>query len=252
MANIDGAPQRMMRMDSILGMERLLAFAETISDLLVHTESAGAGLARLGAADGTDAIVCAYVIIAATEFEAAWNMLRLANVPGAFRQSRVGAEAVAGATMLALPMSYLDHLPEGNPVTRALQEHPDTTLERLMAPSLVEADGITEYVPAPLRATQVYRAFTMLLKVVAGIDTAQRESLQQFREDVQHPASHGSRDLMAYHFQGFGQDQTLRAGAYIDETRYGTYRLAADSIIELIRNLNAIGLRVSAHVRDRA
>ena len=58
-ANVDGAPQRMLRMDEILGPDRLLRFAEAVSDLLIHTEPRGGGLARIAAVDNTGAIVCA-------------------------------------------------------------------------------------------------------------------------------------------------------------------------------------------------
>ncbi|MFC1547334.1 hypothetical protein ACFL5M_02285 [Candidatus Neomarinimicrobiota bacterium] len=250
-ANIDSAPQRMLRMDEILGANRLLRFAEAVSNLLVHIEPSAGGLARLASINGTGAIVCVFVMNAATEFESAWNMLRLANVPGTLRQSRVGSELVAAATLLALPGVYLGHLSADNPVAKARTKFPEATLADLMKPTLNDTARGAEYLPARLLATQVFRGFTMLLDDIDTVDQSEIEMLQRYRADVQHPASHGSRDLMAYHFEGFGKGVAQKAGAYIDASRHDTYQDTADSLIHLIGVMDSIALRVATHIRER-
>ena len=249
--NFDHAPARMVRMDDILGQQRLLRIAEVLSDLLVQTEPKGGGLGRMAAIDGTGAVVCAYLINAATEFEGAWNVLRLANVPGALRQSRVASESVAAATMLALPRSYLSRLPQNNPVCKAMAQHGNMALKDLMTPTLAKRPDGNSYVPARLRATRVYKGFEMVLEDIDKIDQGEIEMLRSFREDSQHPASHGSWDLALFHFQGFGRGETPRAGAYIDETRHETYQTMADNLIEVVSTLDSIGQRVTAYVRER-
>lgn len=262
MSNLLNTPERILRgilaggdrmgqVDTVLGDERLLRFCEAVSRLTVHQEPRGAGLTSIAAADGTGAMVCLYVLNAVAELDTAWHLVRLGNVPASQRQGRVAAEALAAAGLLACPRQFLLGMPSDIGAVGLLKNRSDSTIESLLKTALDGERDDATYVPPALSATQTYASFIRLLGHLDAAPAQDLAMLQQYRTEVQHPASHGTFDLTLYHFEGIREQEAPRSGAFFDVNRAGTYIKAAEDLIGLTDTFTSILYGLVGKVLDK-
>ena len=242
LANVRGAPERMARVDGVLGNDRLLRFAESVSQLLLNAQSDAFGLTLLESGESRSLVV-ANMVHAATEFETAWNAIRLCNIPASQRHGRVATEFCARATVLAVPLDLIKSLPLKAPLAKALQATPAKTVLDLIEMRVGESP---EDVHEPeLRATDVFFSFRMLLEET-GFRQNRLQALLDYRREVQHPASHGSSHALAYHFEEWTGGS---AGAVFRTEREDSYKSAADQVIALADLMTEALAHVTRHCR---
>jgi len=221
-------PQYIYQIDQILGEESVREFAKRLSKMLSHVENDE--LFRLiGEPGGTSAII--HIITSVAEFQTAWNVLRLASVPAAHRQSRVAMETGAFAVLLALPREKLLGLPKKLAMVKCLKENPSMHLEDLYSPSIsTQGSKITKTAPL-LRGNAIYPAFLAAAREILNIPQNVVENLRDYHRDVQHPASHSSVELWLHHLDGL--EKIPLAGAYFSPERVEIYQQTAADLINL-------------------
>ena len=150
----------------------------------------------------------------------------------------------------AVPTHVLDRLPPDDRLRKMLRKHPGATVAELMAPSLAETDD--SVVPARLLSMHAFHTFVSLVATFPGVAHRDIEILTDFRSSVQNSASHGSSELIGYHFEGARADGSMRGGAYFDIARADTYRRMADDLIGLLQMMSRFLEASTAVVRAGA
>jgi hypothetical protein len=214
-------------MDELLGDAALNAFASHLSDLLAHQDPGG--LASVVSSD-LGAEITLNLVNAATELETAWNVLRLGNMPGARRQGRVASEFIGLAVLNALPRHSLVSLGNRVPVAKLLQQHPTKSVAELCSPELIHAGSSVEVLEPKIRAADAFTSFLSACEHILSVPESQVQQLRSYRKTVQHPASHATREVFVFHFEGFTGGPV---GAVFDPGRAKTYRTEADALISL-------------------
>jgi hypothetical protein len=227
--NIRVAPERMSRVDEVLGERRLQQFAQGVSRILAHIEPSAATLNGVVRDKDIQAEIILQLISAATELETGWNTIRLANIPSAQRQGRVASELIATAVLMAIPLARIRGLPRKVPVARYLQEYPDKTVIDLQKPVPKEKDGVRITEPL-LKATEFFASFLAVAETVLKIPKQKVDEIRAYRQQVQHPASHGSAVVPLYHFEAFRGGPV---GAVFDKERTKSYCFEADQLTNL-------------------
>lgn len=224
-------------MDELLGEAPNNAFASSLSDLLAHQDPGG--LASVVSGD-LGAEITLNLVNAATELETGWNVLRLGNIPAAQRQGRVACEFVGLAVLNSLPRQSLVTLGNGVPVAKLLQRHPTKSVAELCSPELIRSGSSIEVVEPTIRAADAFTSFLSACEHILSLPESQVKQLRSYRRTVQHPASHATREVFAFHFEGFTGGP---AGAIFDPRREETYRNEAGALISLtaflVMTLNA-------------
>jgi hypothetical protein len=230
----------MRRVDDLLGEQRLQQFARGVARILAHAGPSGEGLCAVL----VDERACLEVLIqlfnAATELETAWNAVRLCNVPASQPQGRVACESIAVGVLFAVPTQTLRSLPSKVPLARWLQDHPHKTAVDAYDPIPPSADQ-PQSTPPALKATQFFSSFVKVAEQVLSLPGEIVQSITEYRQRVQHPASHGSAELFTYHFETMPLGA---AGAVSDPNRSATYVHAAEDLTEIAHLL--------ADILDRA
>jgi len=242
--NIRTASSRMRRVDNLLGEQRLLQFADGAARILAHGEPSGDGLCAVLADKGVRLEAFIQLFNAAVELETAWNAVRLCNVPASQRQGRVACESIAVAVLFSLPSSTLRDLPLGDPLADWLRAHPDKTAVDAYEPRLVSADEPQRMQPA-VNATHFFSSFVKVAELVLQLPPDVLQGIRQYRERVQHPASHASAELFTYHFETLASGA---AGAVFDPKRSATYVQAADDLSQIAHLLADILDRATQHL----
>jgi len=228
--NLRDVAQRMSQIDELLGEDRIERFADAVVNLLRHNETSVPGVCKSLSSTKVGAEVCRYIICAATEFETAWNTLRLANIPAMHRNGRVASEMVAMAVLNALPKqeihSLVGKLPE------LLRNNPALNVVDVFSPRTVQKTGRIEVQKPPLEARECYKPFISALKNILEIAPDVVNNFIEYRKMVHHAASHATHEVFSCHFEGF---TGKRAGAYYDPSRDKSYQLAADDLIDVIK-----------------
>jgi hypothetical protein len=241
--NILAADRIMHEVDGILKKERLLRFAVGVSKILAHAQPSLNGLCGVVCNDDAKVDVFAQIFNSATELQTAWNCLRLANVPASQRQGRVATESIATAVVFSLPVrDLLRGLPRNDHLAKWLRDHPEKTAIDAYTPPAWSEDNPQAVGPA-MKTTQFFNSFLKLAEAELEMPAEAVEDLRVYRKWVQHPASHGSAELSAYHFQTFVSGSV---GALFDPQRADTYIQAATDLIG-IANLLADILDLGAH-----
>jgi hypothetical protein len=199
---------------------------------LYHIEPKLTGLASILTDTDFGADLTTLLISAATELETAWNVLRLANIPAAQRQGRIATEFIALAVLIFVPREELASLPKKKaPISKALQKYPGKSIIQLAEPIQVDPNDPRKGEPL-VRATEVFTSFLFVAEKILGVPSEIVTGIGDYRKYVQHPASHGSREVIWDHFEGFNT-RTKSAGAYLTRKRYPSIRFEADQIINL-------------------
>jgi hypothetical protein len=228
--NISAASGIMRAVDGLVGDERLRGFAVALSRVLAHTQTSGSGLCSVVPNGDARLEIFVQVFNAATELQTAWNCLRLANVPASQRQGRVAMESIGIAIVFCLPLSVLlEELPTKHHLAKWLRSHPDKTAIDAYKPQLKSEDEPQDTGPAVL-ATQFFSSFLSVAEVELQMPAETVQGMREYRKWVQHPASHGSAELSAYHFQTL---LSGAAGALFDPERADTYVNAADDLSQI-------------------
>jgi hypothetical protein len=228
--NILAAGRIMHELDAILNKEKLLGFAVGVSRMLAHAQPSLNGLCSVVPDEDTRLEIFAQIFYSATELETAWNCLRLANVPASQRQGRVAMESIAAAIVFSLPVPVLLRgLPRNDCLAKWLRDHPGKTAIDAYAPPAWCEDEPQRMGPA-LRTTQIFNSFLNLAEAELEMRAEAVQALKEYRKWVQHPASHGSAELSAYHFQTFVSGSV---GALFDPQRADTYIKGASDLIDI-------------------
>jgi len=227
--NIQTATSRMRKMDKVLGVNRVQKFAQEVSRILYHTEPTGDGLCSVIESHDTKTEIVIQLINTATELETAWNVTRLGNIPASQRQGRVAHELIAVTVLMALPSSSIKGLPPEVPLARCLQKYPNKTVVDCYK-NIVKEKGVVRKVDPLLKTTDFFTSFLMTLELLLNVSDEIVEAIRTYRKKVQHPASHGSRELFAYHFEAF---DGRAAGAVFSQDRISSYVHAADDVINI-------------------
>lgn len=244
---LDSVHRRIDEIDRVLGVELKVEFAEAVAALLLHIEPDAGGLVSTVASRQEQIHLVAGLIQASAEFDTGWNTVRLGNIPAAQRQGRVGTEFVAAGVLQSLPRSAIrQRLPKTDPLATLVRKYPTEAVADLMSPSL-SAKG--KVVPARLLSMRAFNSFVTFVAGLPGISTDDVEWLQHYRKVVQNAASHGSSELIAYHFEGARVGKPLRGGAFFDPDRAESYRTAGRELNRVVhvltRFLNAISSFIS-------
>jgi hypothetical protein len=228
--NISAACRIMRAVDGVLGDERLQEFAVGVSRILSHTQPSGSGLCSVVSNKDARLEVFKQVFNSATELQTAWNCLRLANVPASQRQGRVAMELIGIAIVFSVPVSILlEGLSTKDPLAKWLGAHPGKTAIDAYKPPARREDEPDHTGPAVL-ATQFFNSFLDVAEVELQIPADAVRGIRDYRRAVQHPASHGSAELSAYHFETLVSGA---AGALFDPERADTYVEAADDLTQI-------------------
>jgi len=232
LSNIRTTHIRMSRADQVLGIRRLTKFCNAVSRILYHIEPSLDGLNSTHGVIGHGADITTLLISAAMELESAWNVLRLANIPSARRQGRVASEFIAIVVLLCIPRNKLVELPKRKaPISYALRQNPSKSVFDLYEPIPVDPTDERKLKPI-LLATKFFTSFLYVAEYLLKIPSQTIQSFRNYREYVQHPASHGSSDVVWHYFEGFNA-RTKLAGAYLSKKRYPGIRFEGDQLIAL-------------------
>lgn len=231
-SNIGAAALRMNKADQVLGIRRLEKFCHAVSRILYHVEPGLEGINAFQQETGYGADIATLLISSATELETAWNVLRLANTPAARRQGRVASEFVAVVVLLAIPRSELSNLPKKQaPISYALRQNPSMSVFDLYEATPDDAPSSSKsglFLPT----TKFFKSFLYVAEHILLIPPDTLQAMSDYREYVQHPASHGSSDVVWQHFEGFSSKRK-EAGALLVRRRHPTIRFEGDQLIDL-------------------
>ena len=229
--NLETAPIRMGKVDAYIAEETLTLFAVSTSRILEHTE-VKAGTINNHIPMPIASEVTLLLVSAASELETAWNVLRLANVSASRRQGRVAEELVALAVLVAVPIHVLQSLPSGYGLKGVIKKNPGRTVSELYRPIIKKQGRKTIVTDPPLKARDIYPAFLRICTQNLGLSDKVVQNLREYRDRVQHPASHASVDTWVLHFEGF---ETIgrRAGAWFTKKRGSSYTQASEDLANL-------------------
>jgi hypothetical protein len=238
----------MSKIDKLLGEARTARFADAIESLLRHNETSVPGVCKSLSATKVGAEVCSYLICAATEFETAWNTLRLANIPAMHRNARVASELVAMAVLNAIPIQEIRSLGDNLKLPKLLRKYETINVLDLFKPRVVEKPGREEVQEPRLQAHECYATFIAALENILKIKPEIVKNLKEYRKAVHHSSSHATHEVFSYHFEGFTGE---RAGAFYDPAREKSYLLAADDLIDVVKFNVYVLNTLSEHIAGR-
>jgi len=235
-ANIASAISRMEKADHVLGVRRLGKFSKAVSRILYHIEPSLEGLNSYRETDDYGAQRTTLIISAATELETAWNLIRLANMPSAQRNGRVASELIAIVVLSCVPRNELEKLPKKQaPISNALRQHPNKSVFDIFEPIPIDPADQRKSKPI-LLSTDFFKSFLHTAEVILEVPSGTLHSFKDYRIYVQHPASHGSSEVVQHYFEGLNA-RTKKAGAYLPKRRYRSLRFEADQLIALVEFL---------------
>lgn len=229
--NLETASIRMQKVDMYIAEETLTLFTVSTSRILEHTE-VKAGTINNHLPKPIALEMTLLLISAASELETAWNVLRLANVPASRRQGRVAEELVALAVLVAVPIHVLQSLPSRFGLKRVIDENPGRAVSELYRPKIKKQGRKTIVTDPPLKAKDIYPAFLRICTQYLGFSDKVVQNFREYREKVQHPASHASVDTWVLHFEGFDAGSS-RAGAWFNKERGSSYTQASEDLANL-------------------
>ena len=139
-------------------------------------------------------------------------------------------ELIGTAIVFSLPVSVLLRgLPTQDRLAKWLRGHPDKTAIDAYKP-LAWSEGELQRTAPAVKATQFFNTFLELAEAELQMPAEAIQGLREYRKWVQHPASHGSAELSAYHFETFVSGAV---GALFDPERADTYVQAADDLTQI-------------------
>ncbi|ABA88626.1 hypothetical protein Pcar_1379 [Syntrophotalea carbinolica DSM 2380] len=228
-ANLRGAPERMHKVDSVLGDRTFTQFSEAIAKILRHSEVEQNCINQLLPRElGAD--VCINLFSAAAEFETGINVLRLSNAPASQRQGRVASELIALSILIALPDKLIRRLPPKLQLVKKLSENPGKKVVDLYKTQMTFQGRKPIRIEPQVKGNMIYPAFLSALRNILNAPCEIVENLKLYRETVQHPASHASLEVGLFHFEGFDGG---RSGATFMEERTDTYKNSVKDLTNL-------------------
>jgi hypothetical protein len=222
----------MSKSDEVLGTRRLAKFSKAVSRILYHIEPSQNGLNSRIQDTGHEAKITILLISAATELETAWNVLRLPNIPAVRRQGRVACEFISVVVLSCIPRDVLAALPKKQaPISKALNEFPNLYFFDLYD-HLLEDPNASLGFRHILATSKFYESFLYVAEHILDIPAQTIQSIRDYRQYVQHPASHGTFSVTGHHFRGFSP-HNLRAGSFLSQNQYFDIRSEGNQLIAL-------------------
>lgn len=231
---IESTSSTMLKIDEHLGDVALTKFSQSLSALFAHQnpDCEWSLATSMGKKFGSK--FCIYLTSACIEFTTAWNCIRIGRVPACMRSCRVATEFVAAAVLLVMPKERLLAVECKQECFRKLRKNRDKSVWDLVT-ALKDAKG--EVQQPILRSTDVFNIFMKWIEAEPEIPSQCFIGLQDYRNTIHHPFSHGSTESWSQHFLGMEGNV---AGGTLSSDRLSRYIEAATGVGNIVDQFRSI------------
>ncbi|MCH8491128.1 MAG: hypothetical protein LAT81_14535 [Oceanicaulis sp.] len=231
---------RIRLIEEAVGYENITELSELIAIFLHNMEPKGHGLNSAVSNEKHQSHVAISLLNATCEIQTAYHVLTIGNIPGVFRQCRIIHEFVAVALFTCIPKQVLlEYLPvKKHSLAKELDNHPDSDFWELYKPTSKFMGKNVQRENPKIKGNMLLKPYVTFLTKGLNLDQPYMTWLSTQIEHVLNPASHGSLDILPYHFAS--ADLEGKGGINYSPTKVPLYKDAMSYLLYTVEFANYV------------
>lgn len=200
--------KRIKLIEEAIGYAEISKLSACIADLLFHIQPEEPSLNSFFYSTEKQSQIAICILNASIEIQTAYHILTVGNVPGVFRQCRLVHEYIAAAIFSSVPKEILvenisskKHL-----LIKEFNQNPELEFWDLYKSNFNSFGTNIQRIDPIVKGNALLPPYFDFLRKCTNINEKDINWLIKQVNQVMHPASHGSIELLAYHFGTFAED----------------------------------------------
>lgn len=224
------AGERIKRIEEAVGYDKISELSVFLAEFLFHMQLEEPSLTSIVQSKVGQSHIATSILSASCEIQTAYHVLTTGNIPAVYRQCRLIHEFTAVAIFISIPQTLLlSSLSSKSRLAQKLKENPEIDFWNLYSPTFKKT-GRTHQRTAPIiKGNFLLDPYLDFLRKCLPLNPKDVNWLAEQIIHVMHPTSHGSVEMLPYHFASLKEDG--KGGINYSPGKIQLYRDAMDYLL---------------------
>jgi len=231
--------KRIKQIEEVLGYEKIAELSQDIADYLFNMQVEDPSLNSIISTQEKQSHIAICILNASCEIETAYHLLTVGNVPAVYRQCRLFHEFTAVVIFLSVPKSILlKKLSSKNNLIKKLSENPNNDFWDLYKSSFKKMGSEFQRVDPVIKGNLLLPPYLEFLRKCLPLSPQETTWLSTQIKHVLHPISHGSIEMLPFHFGTARKDG--KGGINYSPNKIEMYQEAMEYLLWSTKFLNNV------------
>ncbi|MCP9293005.1 hypothetical protein [Gracilimonas sediminicola] len=199
--------KRIKQIEEAIGYDKIKELSQDIADYLFHMQVDEPSLNSIISSREKQSQIAICILNASCEIESAYHLLTTGNVPAIYRQCRLIHEFSAVAIFLSIPKKdLLEYLSEKNNLIKKINDNPNSDFWDLYKSSYKKMGSKFQRVDPIIKGNILLPPYLEFLRKCLPLSPKDTTWLSTQVKHVLHPISHGSIEMLPFHFGTVKED----------------------------------------------
>ena len=231
--------KRIKKIEEAVGYERITELSQLTADFLFHMQVEEPSINSIISTKEKQSHIAICILNASCEIETAYHLLTVGNVPAVFRQCRLSHEFTAAVIFHSVPKRVLlKKLSLKNNLVKKLSENPDVDFWDMYKSSFKKMGSKFQRVDPIIKGNLLLPPYLEFLRKCLPLSPQEVTWLSTQVKHVLHPTSHGSIEMLPFHF-GTAKEDGM-GGINYSPNKVEMYQDAMEYLLWTVKFLNKL------------
>lgn len=200
--------KRIRLIEQAIGYDNISELSKGIAELLFHMQIEEPSINSILRPNEKQSHIAICILNASCEIQTAYHILTIGNVPGVFRQCRLIHEYIAVVIFLSVPRKVIlnELSPKKHKLINKLTQNTNSDFWDLYKSSFKSMGKNVQRIDPVIKGSLLLPPYLDFLRKCIQLDQAELNCLSNQVKHVLHPTSHGSIEMLPFHFGTAAED----------------------------------------------
>lgn len=231
--------KRIKQIEKAVSYKKITELSQLVANFLFHMQVEEPSINSIIKSQKNQSHNAICILNASCEIETAYHLLTVGNVPAVFRQCRLCHEFVAVVIFQSVSRDVLlENLSTKHNLVKKLSENPDTDFWDLYKSSIKMMGKNVQRFDPVIKGNLLLPPYLEFLRKCLPLEQAVVTWLSTQIKHVLHPISHGSIEILPFHFGTANKDG--KGGINYSPNKVELYQDAMDYLLLTVTYLNKV------------
>jgi len=222
--------KRIRQIEEAIGEDRIESFSQRVADFLFHMQTESPSLNSIIETREKQSTIAISILNASCEIETAFHILTIGNIPAIYRQCRLCHEYTSSIIFMSLPRKFIvTDLSEKHNLVKKFKENPSLNFWDLYKSSFKKMGDNVQRIDPIIKGNSLLPPYLEFLREHLPHEESEMTWLSTQVKHVLHPTSHGSIEMLPYHFGTLDKDG--KGGLNYSSNKIEMYKEGMDYIL---------------------
>ncbi len=232
--------KRIKQIEEAVTYDKINELSQSIADFLFHMQDDESSINSVINSEKNKKNITICLLNASCEIETAYHLLTIGNVPAVFRQCRLVHEFVATVIFVSIPKKVLlaNFSSKKYDLMKKLSENSNVDFWDLYKSSFKKVGSTYQRVDPIIKGGSLLKPYVGFLRKCLPISQQETNWLSTQIKHVLHPTSHGSIEMLPFHFATLKEDG--KGGINYSPNKIEMYQNGIDYLIWSVKFWNKV------------